>query len=83
MPKVEVEFDSITNVLKVEQFGYLLNDKCAKIDDNSSGQSFSNGKADKQLAKLDLPVSVKILPETRRRSSMFFEEKNYAAAAAR
>lgn len=68
--------------LKVEQFVHLLNDKCAKIDQSVSTSSTSaNAKSDKQLFKLTLVISVKILTETRRRCWMFLEEKNFAAAA--
>jgi hypothetical protein len=77
----EIIFYSKT-IFKVEQFVHLLNDKCSKIDHTFLTQSTSsNSKSDKQLFKLTLVISVKILTETRRRCWMFLEENNFAAAA--
>ncbi len=72
----------IEKYFKVEQFVHLLNDKCGKIDHTLSTQSTSSTtKSDKQLFKLTLVISVKILTETRRRCWMFLEENDFAAAA--
>ncbi|CAF3438844.1 unnamed protein product [Rotaria sp. Silwood1] len=75
-------FEMKTCAKGVEQFVHLLNDKCSKIDHTLLTQlSTSNTTSDKQLSKLTLVISVKILTETRRRCWMFLEENNFAAAA--
>ncbi|CAF4233040.1 unnamed protein product [Rotaria sp. Silwood2] len=75
-------FEMKTCAKGVEQFVHLLNDKCGKIDRTLLTQSTSsNTISDKQLSKLTLVLSVKILTETRRRCWMYLEENNFAAAA--
>ncbi|CAF0802872.1 unnamed protein product [Rotaria sordida] len=75
-------FEMKTCAKGVEQFVHLLNDKCSKIDHTLLTQSISsNTISDKQLSKLTLVISIRILTETRRRCWMFLEENNFAAAA--
>ncbi|UJR37999.1 hypothetical protein I4U23_030681 [Adineta vaga] len=75
-------FEMKTCAKGVEEFVHLLNEKCGKIDHTLLTQSSSsNSKSDKQLFKLTLINSVKILTETRRRCWMFLEENNFSAAA--
>ena len=79
--------DAVTHAIlygsvKVEQFVHHLNDKCAKIDHTSPTQSSSAiADSNKQLSKMTLALSIKILTETRRRCWMFLEDNNFAAAA--